>query len=134
MPTIREVHVTSNANEIRQTIQVGPHTLTGDGPKELGGEDKGPEPQEILLAALGTCTSMTLILYARNKKWPLEAVDVRVSGKHDGAVYAIERSIHVRGALDDEQRTRLQQIAEKCPVHKILTGEVKIHTALAAMG
>jgi putative redox protein len=133
MPTIREVHVTSNLPELAQTIQVGPHTLVGDGPKEIGGEDKGPEPQEILLGALGTCTAMTLILYARNKKWSLEAVDVKVSGKQDGAVYAIERSVKVKGALDDEQRARLLQIAEKCPVHKILTGEVKIHTTVAAL-
>jgi putative redox protein len=133
MPTIREVHVTSNVPELRQTIHVGPHTLVGDGPKEIGGEDKGPEPQEILLGALGTCTAMTLILYARNKKWTLDAVDVKVSGKHDGAVYAIERSVQVKGPLDDEQRARLLQIAEKCPVHKILTGEVKIHTTLSPL-
>lgn len=128
---IREVHVTSTPGALRQKIEIGPHVLTGDGPKEIGGEDTGPEPEEILLSALGCCTSMTLLLYARNKKWPLETVDVRVSGKREGAVYAIERTVRVTGTLDDEQRTRLHQIAEKCPVHKILTGEVTIHTTLS---
>ena len=134
MATIREVHVTSNAGKLRQTIEVGPHALAADGPKDVGGEDGAPEPEELVLCALGACTSMTLLLYARHKKLPLEAVDVRVSGKRDGAVFAIERTIAVRGALDEEQRTRLHQIAEKCPVHKILTGEVSIHTTISAAG
>jgi putative redox protein len=107
-----------------------------------GGNDSGPTPYEHLLAALGECTSMTLLLYARRKGIPLEKVtveldDSRIYAKDcadclslEGYVHEIRREIHVEGPLTGEQRTRLLEIADKCPVHKTLTAEIKIRTTL----
>jgi len=128
---IREAHVRSTGEGLRHTVEVGPHSLAADAPKDAGGDDTAPDPEEYLLVALGSCTAITLSMYARHKKWPLEAIDVRVRGNKEPDAFVIERTITVRGGLDDEQRTRLKQIAEKCPVHKILTGEVRIATSLS---
>ena len=127
---------------LAQEIRAGRHTLIADEPAGVGA-DLGPTPYDLLLAALGTCTAMTLRLYAKRKGWMLTNVSVELS--HD-RVYAddsrecetpprrierIERIVSLDGQLDDAQRDRLLEIAEKCPVHRTLVGETKIVTRLA---
>ena len=134
-----EVVVTSQTN-LRNEVRLGTgHTLTTDEPIAAGGDDAGPDPYSLLLAALGSCISMTVKLYARRKQWPLESVTVRLRQNRihtkdcqeclqstEGYVHRIERSVSFTGPLSDEQRARLWEIAHKCPVHKTLTSEIVI--------
>ena len=138
----REVVVTSTAAAFAQDIQAGPHRFRSDEPVSAGGGATGPDPYDLLLASLGSCTSMTIGLYARRKKWPLERVEVRLSHARlhaedcaeceDGKrrVERIERRIALSGPLDAEQKARLLAIAEKCPVHQTLTATLEIRTSL----
>ncbi len=126
-----------------QRIRVGRHTLIADEPRDVGGDDRGPTPYDYLLAGLGACTSMTLRMYARHKKLPVEsiAVSMRHSKIHaqdcadcettEGKVDLIQRHVAIAGDLDDAQRARMLEIAERCPVHRTLHGEVKITTEAA---
>jgi uncharacterized OsmC-like protein/alpha/beta superfamily hydrolase len=127
-----------------QRIRAGRHELRADEPESVpGGLDTGPNPYDYLLAGLGACTAMTLRLYAEHKQLPLERVEVhlqhqRVHAKDcedcetkQGQLDQIERSLVVAGALDDAQRQRLLEIADRCPVHRTLTGEIKIRTRLS---
>jgi putative redox protein len=134
-----EVIVTSQAN-LRNEVRYGVgHAFTTDEPVVAGGEDAGPDPYTLLLAALGSCISMTVTLYARRKQWPVEQVTVRLRQNRihskdckvcdqvaDGYIHQIERSVSVTGPLTDEQHTRLQEIAHKCPVHRTLTSPIVI--------
>ncbi len=134
-----EVTVTSLSN-LRNEVRYGEgQTFVTDEPKELGGEDAGPDPYTLLLAALGSCISMTVMLYARRKGWPVERVSVRLrqerihakdcaecTHSEEGYAHRIERKVTVEGPLDEEQHARLQEIAHKCPVHKTLTNEIVI--------
>jgi putative redox protein len=134
-----EVVVTSQTN-LRNEVRYGDgHSFITDEPFSAGGEDAGPDPYTLLLAALGSCISMTVTLYARRKQWPLETVSVRLRQNRihvkdckectqtkEGYIHRIERSVTFTGPLSDEQRTRLQEIAHKCPVHKTLTSEIVI--------
>ena len=136
-----EVIVRSMSN-LRQEIAAGPHNFYADEPADAGGDDSAPDPYKLLLGALGACTSMTLLLYARRKSWPLEHVEVRLSHRHDYArdcedcpekpikLDVIERRITLQGDLDDAQRARLLEIARKCPVHQTLTGTVRVNDRL----
>jgi uncharacterized OsmC-like protein len=138
----REVIVDGSAKGFAQEIQIGEHRLLADEPIAAGGTDTGPGPYDLLLAALGACTSMTVALYARRKQWPLETVRVRL--KHSkiyaedcsncetktGMLDCIQRDIELAGPLDAEQRARLLDIANKCPVHRTLTSEISIETRL----
>lgn len=122
----------SGEGRYAQKITDGKHTLTADEPPSVGGGDTGPSPYGLLTAALGACTSMTLRMYADRKKWPVDWIAVRL--KHDkihaedcaecevkeGKIDRIEREIEIRGELDEEQRQRLLEIADKCPVHQTL--------------
>lgn len=135
-----DVVVRGDASGFAQEIVVGPHRLTADEPIDVGGKDTGPSPYDLLLAALGSCTSMTVSLYARAKKWPLESVTVnlRHSKIHatdcqdcetsEGRIDRIEREIHLVGDLDADQQKRLLEIADKCPVHRTLKSEIDIQT------
>lgn len=132
----------NEAGPFAETVLSGAHVLPADEPAANGGNDTGPDPYSYLLAALGTCTAMTLRMYARQKKWPLQKV--RVVLKHDkihasdcaacetkeGKIDKIERWIELDGPLSDEQRKRLLEIADRCPVHRTLTSEIVITTRL----
>ena len=134
------VIVHGTAKSFAQEIEVGSHELYADEPTSFGGTDTGASPYDLILAALGACTSMTIGLYARKHGWPLE--DITVSLRHfkihakdcddcetkEGRIDRIEMEIHLDGALTDEQRAKLMEIAEKCPVHQTLTSEINIKT------
>ncbi|MQQ99281.1 OsmC family protein [Glaciimonas soli] len=108
------------------------HQWLGDEPAEAGGADAGPSPSQILLSSLGTCTIITLQMYAARKQWPLTGVEVRLqfnpNGKPAADVTDITRHITLQGDLDSEQRERLLQVANACPIHKVLSGEIHIAT------
>lgn len=125
----REVTVTTKQGKFQQDVVVGEHRLVADEPVAAGGEDAGPTPHEWLLAALGACTSMTVKMYADRKGWPLRHVEVKLTGERTTEGYAIKRVCRFEGDLDDEQRARLVEIAEKCPVHKTLSGKIAIATS-----
>ena len=136
---MNEVVVTSQTN-LRNEVRYGAgQTFISDEPTSAGGEDAGPDPYTLLLAALGSCISMTVNMYARRKQWPLESVTVRLRlhrihakdcqeclRNTEGYVHRIERSVSFTGQLSDAQRARLHEISHKCPVHKTLTSEIVI--------
>ncbi len=137
------VIVRGGIGSLEQEVLAGRHRLVGDEPEGPDGHDAGPSPYDYLLAALGTCTSMTLTLYARRKQWPLETITVRLQHSRvyatdcaecetkEGRIDRIDREIALGGPLDDGQRARLLEIADRCPVHRTLTSEVSIRTRLA---
>jgi putative redox protein len=139
-----KVVVRGSATGFTQDVVVGRHRLTADEPEAQGGADAGPSPYDYLLVALGSCTSMTIALYARRKQWPLESVTVTLEHSRvhaadcaeceteEGMLDRIEREVALVGPLDPQQQARLLEIAERCPVHRTLTSEVNIRTRLAA--
>jgi uncharacterized OsmC-like protein/fermentation-respiration switch protein FrsA (DUF1100 family) len=140
----RHVVVRETRNsKLQQTVAIGPHHMLADEPIAAGGEDSGPGPYDFLLAGLGACTSMTMRLYADRKMLPLQRVTVTL--KHSkihaedcaecetkaGMLDQIDRVIAMEGQLDAEQRAKLMEIADKCPVHRTLTSEIRIVTTAA---
>ena len=137
-----DVIVRDTGAKLTMEISVGDHHLVADEAKAIGGQELGPAPHEFLLVGLGACTAMTVKLYAARKQWPLEHVAVRLSRRKvkaadcpdcetkDGEVEEMIREITLEGPLDADMRARLLEIANKCPVHRTLTGEIKIRTTL----
>lgn len=123
-------------------VRVGRHVQVADEPADVGGSDAGPMPHDFVLAGLGACTSMTIRMYAERKGIPLKRVSVRLGYRKlkaadcpdcvtkEGEVTEMTRDVSLEGDLTDEQRSRLIEIANKCPVHKTLSGEIKIRTHL----
>ncbi len=136
------VVVSGSASGFAQEISMGKHRLAGDEPTEAGGTDTGPSPYDFLLSALGSCTSMTVAMYSRRKAWPLESVTVRLRHSKvyaadcaecetkEGMLDRIERDIELFGTLTEDQRSKLLEIANKCPVHRTLTSKIDIRTRL----
>jgi putative redox protein len=126
----------------RTEVRAGSHAFVADEPEDIGGTDTGPTPYDLLLAALGSCTGMTLRMYADRKDWPLREATVRLKHEKihakdcedcessDGKIDRIERTIEVTGDLDDDQRQRLLEIANKCPVHRTLHNEIHVVSSL----
>jgi putative redox protein len=141
-PMPRSVFVHSGSLRYAQNISVGPHVLQADEPSDYGGNDVGPNPYELLLAALGACTSMTVRMYAERKQWPLHGVQVSLSYEKIhaedcaecetkvGMVDRIEVGISFTGDLSEEQQRKLLEIANKCPVHRTLVSRCQIDTRL----
>ena len=137
-----EVVVTETGGGYSQQIEAGNQVFAADEPVRSGGTDTGPDPYALLLAALGACTSMTIRMYAARKQWPLEGVTVRLSHdrdypkdcenceKPDARIERITRDIALKGLLAEEQKKRLLEIANLCPVHRTLTGEKEIVSRL----
>jgi putative redox protein len=134
------VIVHGTAAGFAQEVEVGSHEVYADEPVSYGGTDTGPSPYDLLLAALGSCTSMTIGFYARKRKWPLEkitfslrhskihAIDCEECETKEGKIDRIELDIQLTGSLTDEQRAKLIEIAGKCPVHQTLASEINIKT------
>jgi putative redox protein len=125
------VSVQIGKDKYHTKIATGVHNMVADEPISLGGGDLGPGPYEYLLSSLGACTVMTLRMYADRKKWPLETATLHLEMSKQSDATLITRHLIVEGDLDDEQRSRLVEIADKCPVHKTLEGEIKIETVLS---
>jgi putative redox protein len=136
----RPVRVESGSVNYAQNISIGPHLMHADEPADIGGNDAGPNAYELLLVALGACVSITLQMYAARKQWPLYAVRVEVSHENvladsdrDGEariemVDRISVGVSLSGDLSEDQLGRLMQIAERCPIHRMLVPQVQIQT------
>jgi uncharacterized OsmC-like protein len=132
------VVVRGRAGSFQQEVIAGKHHLVGDEPASVGGGDAGPDPYDYLLAALGTCTSMTIGLYARRNRVPLENITVSLSHSRiyaadcedcetkEGMLDRIDIEVAMTGPLTSEQLAKLMQVAAKCPVHRTLTSEINI--------
>ncbi len=134
-----KVSVTSLKEPLfKQEIQAGSHKLVSDAPRDVGGSETAPDPHELLLAALGACTSMTMQIFAERRKWDLQKVHVELTEEKvddpenpGRQMSKITRSITVEGDLSPEQVDNLKAVANKCPIHKILTGSKEIVTTIA---
>jgi putative redox protein len=138
------VTVSGGGTSFLQRVSTGRHFFLADEPQEVGGTDQGPDPYALLLASLGACTSMTLGMYARKKQWPLETISVQLSHQRvhaedcatcetkTGFIGHIHTRIELTGSLSDEQRQRLLEMAEKCPVHRTLSAEIHITSELVS--
>lgn len=145
-PTPRQITARTGSAGLLTEIRIHRHSLIADEPVALGGTDQGPSPFDLLVASLGACTAMTLRMYADRKGWPLEAVSVRLRHKkihaaecaacevREGFLDRIERDIELEGPLDRGQRERMLSIADRCPVHRTLTGNVVVATRLRDPG
>lgn len=125
---------TIGRDHYRATIQTARHTLYADEPERNGGADTAPSPSEILLSALAACKLITVRMYADRKEWPLESVSAELDMEADRAARPVQTKIRCRlrfsGVLDEEQRQRLLEVADKCPTQRVLTGEIEISSTL----
>ena len=121
----------ASQGKVAFNLTVGSHVLVTDVDAALGGDDLGPSPHDLFDAALAACTALTVKMYAARKAGPLDDVQVAVerdSSREAAGHYKLTRTVHFVGALDEEQRTRLLEIANKCPIHKLMHGEIEVVT------
>ncbi|MBU0808164.1 OsmC family protein [Pseudomonas sp. GWSMS-1] len=125
----------SNEKGLLQRIDIGPHTLHSDVAVELGGEGSAPDPHDLFDASLGACKALTLALYAKQKGLPLTGLDVQLTRDNTQerqGIYGLNVELTLHGALNDAQRQQLLRIADKCPIHKLMTSsEVQVSTQLS---
>ena len=126
-----DITVTSTTDRFRQQITTRQFHLTADEPTHLGGTDAGPTPTELVISGLGACKAITLKMYAERKGWPLEAVSADMQVSKVAGRYKILVQLSLAGDLTSEQRDRLLEISNKCPVHKMLSPGADIETVLA---
>ncbi|MEX0928062.1 MAG: OsmC family protein [Balneolales bacterium] len=136
------VHIHHGQQQFKTVMTVGSHELIADEPEPSGGADLGPDPYDLLLMALGSCSAITMRLYAKRKNWPLE--DVYIELRHykthakdcleceekDARLDKIEKEIIVKGNLNEEQNNKLLEISKKCPVQRTLLGQIQIESTL----
>lgn len=132
----------TNEGGLRTKIRMRGFTLIADEPSSVGGTERGPTPYDYLNAGLAACTAMTLRMFADRKNWPLAAVAATVTHDRvhaddcadcehdDGRIDRFDRTLRITGDLDDEQRARLRAIADRCPVHRTLEGQIEVHTTV----
>ena len=116
------------SGKMKNELKSGKHTYYSDVSIEDGGEDLGPDPHDLLSMSLASCTAMTIRMYAQRKKWPLENAVVTVDVDDSIVGHVLKRKIELIGALDDDQKKRLLEMADKCPIHKLLIGKIEIQT------
>ncbi|MBY0551344.1 MAG: OsmC family protein [Candidatus Obscuribacterales bacterium] len=136
-----QVVVSSRSGGLQHEVQTGKHSFIADAGKDVGGAETGPDPHELLLASLGACTSMTLQLFAKRREWKLDHVNVVLTeetiedpSNPGKKMSRINRDIEVKGDLNAEQVDTLKKIADKCPIHKLLTESKQIVTNLCDVG
>lgn len=117
--------------KLKQRIEVGGNFFFADEAEAIGGDNQGPNPHDLLNAALGACTAITVTMVARRKQWPLQDVRVQISYDENDATYKMVRKIELVGELSDEQKQYLLGIANKCPIHKALHKQFEIESSLA---
>jgi putative redox protein len=131
MPRLRAVGTTkAAAGASAVQLAIGHHVLIADTSADNGGDDLGPDPHELLDAALASCTALTLTLYARRKGMQLATIEVEVDHEESDGVYRMRREVRLTGALSTDERARLLEIANKCPVHRTLSGRFEIASRL----
>jgi len=128
MSKITSVHTSISEEKYHSKILAGAHVLIADEPANEGGADLGPTPIQLLAGSLGSCTTITLRMYADRKGWPLQGADVEVTIDRTTTQASIQRKIRLHGPLDETQRARLMQVADACPVHKMLSAAIAITT------
>ena len=127
---VATAEVTNTSDRYTSDLQVNQHSLIVDEPLEKGGEDLGPSPHDFLAIALASCTAITLRMYATRKGWPLLSADTTVNLDHQKDLVKFDRQIHLVGDLSEEQKQRLLDIANHCPIHQALTGKIEVNTKL----
>jgi len=128
----QEVKVSLSGLPYQVSIDARDHRWLADEPTEAGGDDTGPQPGELLLSSLGSCTAITVKMYADRKKWPVDNIEIELrfnsDAKPDPLTTVIDMDIHFTGNLSTEQVERLQQIARSCPIHKVLSHPIIMNT------